>query len=94
MAAGDAVQIRISDSGEGLTPEQQTRLFVAFERLDADQHAIEGTGIGLALSKRLVELMDGDIGVDSTPGVGSTFWGSLATRSERRSRRPSRSWPT
>jgi len=79
VAAGDTVQIRISDSGEGLTPEQQGRLFVAFERLDADQHAIEGTGIGLALSKRLVKLMDGEIGVESTPGVGSTFWVRMAT---------------
>jgi len=78
VAAGDTVQIRISDSGEGLTPEQQGRLFVAFERLDADQHAIEGTGIGLALSKRLVKLMDGEIGVESNPGVGSTFWVRMA----------------
>ncbi len=78
VAAGNTVQIRISDSGEGLTPEQQGRLFVAFERLGADQHAIEGTGIGLALSKRLVKLMDGEIGVESTPGVGSTFWVRMA----------------
>jgi hypothetical protein len=71
---GDAIQVRISDTGAGLTPKQQGRLFVAFERLDADQHAVEGTGIGLALSKRLVELMDSEIGVESTPGLGSTFW--------------------
>jgi CheY-like chemotaxis protein/anti-sigma regulatory factor (Ser/Thr protein kinase) len=78
VPAGDRVQIRISDSGTGLSAEQQGRLFVAFERLGTDQHAIEGTGIGLALSKRLVELMDGEIGVESTPGVGSTFWVRLA----------------
>ena len=71
---GKAIQIRISDTGAGLSAEQQARLFVAFERLDADKHAIEGTGIGLALSKRLVELMQGEIGVESTPGQGSTFW--------------------
>jgi len=71
---GDTLQIRISDSGEGLSAEQQARLFVAFERLDADKNAIEGTGIGLALSKRLTELMHGEIGVESTPGAGSTFW--------------------
>jgi PAS domain S-box-containing protein len=74
MRQGDAIQIRISDTGVGLTAEQQARLFVAFERLDADTTAIEGTGIGLALSKRLTELMHGEIGVESTPGSGSTFW--------------------
>ena len=74
IATADTVRIRITDTGNGLTPEQQSRLFSAFERLDADIKAIEGTGIGLALSKRLVELMDGEIGVESTPGVGSTFW--------------------
>jgi len=76
---GEAILVRISDTGAGLTPEQQGRLFVAFERLDADQHAVEGSGIGLALSKRLVELMDGEIGVESTAGLGSTFWVRLPT---------------
>jgi len=71
---GGLVQVLVSDTGSGLTAEQQGRLFIAFERLDADQQAIEGTGIGLALSKRLVELMEGEIGVESTPGQGSTFW--------------------
>lgn len=74
LSEADKLQIRISDTGQGLTAEQQARLFVAFERLNADQSAIEGTGIGLALSKRLVELMGGEIGVDSSPGSGSTFW--------------------
>jgi len=74
LREGANIQVRVSDSGAGLTPEQQARLFTAFERLDADQSAIEGTGIGLALSKRLVDLMHGEIGVESTPGVGSTFW--------------------
>ncbi len=69
-----AIQIRIRDSGPGLSPAQQARLFKPFERLEADSTGIEGSGIGLALSKRLMEAMDGDIGVDSTPGAGSTFW--------------------
>ncbi len=73
------VQVRITDNGGGLSPEQQARLFVPFERLDADREAIEGTGIGLALSKRLVELMRGEIGMESTPGEGSTFWVRLPT---------------
>ena len=72
--AGRSLSIRVSDTGSGLDAGQQARLFVPFERLDADKQGIEGTGIGLALSKRLVELMDGSIGVQSTPGSGSTFW--------------------
>lgn len=70
----ESICIRISDTGPGLTPEQQARLFVPFERLDAGEHQVEGTGIGLALSKRLMTLMDGQIGVDSQVGEGSTFW--------------------
>ena len=70
----DTVQIRISDNGAGLTAAQRERLFIAFERLGAEQSDVEGTGIGLVLSQRLVALMDGDIGVESTPGSGSTFW--------------------
>jgi PAS domain S-box-containing protein len=71
---GEHIQIRITDTGTGLTPEQQTRLFTSFERLEADKAAIEGTGIGLALSKRLTELMQGTIGVESELSTGSTFW--------------------
>jgi len=69
-----SICVRISDTGPGLTPEQQARLFVPFERLDADERRIEGTGIGLALTKRLMEAMHGEIGIESTPGAGSTFW--------------------
>jgi signal transduction histidine kinase/CheY-like chemotaxis protein len=74
VAGGDTMQVRISDTGAGLTPVQQARLFTAFERLDADKAAIEGTGIGLALSRRLMEAMAGEVGVESAPGQGSTFW--------------------
>ncbi len=74
VVSGESLEIRVSDTGPGLSPQQQARLFTAFERLGADQRAIEGTGIGLALSKRLTELMHGSIGVDSAPGRGSTFW--------------------
>jgi PAS domain S-box-containing protein len=72
-----SVRIAVIDNGCGIAPEHLRRLFVPFERLDADKHAIEGTGIGLALTKRLVEMMGGVIGVDSTPGHGSTFWFTL-----------------
>ncbi|MGL6112727.1 MAG: ATP-binding protein [Rubrivivax sp.] len=71
---GDALRIVVCDNGAGMDPQQQRRLFHAFERLGADQAVIEGAGIGLALSKRLVELMHGQIGLDSRVGGGSEFW--------------------
>jgi PAS domain S-box-containing protein len=74
----DAIQIRISDTGAGLTAAQRERLFIAFERLGAENTAIEGTGIGLVLSQRLVALMGGEIGVESALGSGSTFWVRLS----------------
>ena len=68
------VRVNIADTGAGLTAEQLAQLFQPFNRLGQEQSAEEGTGIGLVLSKRLVELMGGVIGVDSTAGKGSVFW--------------------
>jgi PAS domain S-box-containing protein len=75
-SASTANRIRISvrDTGEGLSPEKIAQLFQPFNRLGQDASAEEGTGIGLVVSKRLVELMEGKIGVESTVGVGSVFW--------------------
>lgn len=73
-ANGGRVRLSIHDTGMGLNPEQLGRLFVPFERLEAGQMDVEGTGLGLALSKRLVEAMGGAIGVESKTGAGSTFW--------------------
>jgi signal transduction histidine kinase len=71
---GDQVRIRIADTGCGISPEQQSKLFQPFERLGAERTKIQGTGLGLALSKKIIELMAGSIGVESVPGSGSTFW--------------------
>ncbi|MDH5423933.1 MAG: PAS domain S-box protein [Gammaproteobacteria bacterium] len=70
----DYTRVSIIDSGAGLTNEQQVQLFKPFNRLGAEQSEIEGTGIGLVITKNLIELMQGKIGVDSQPGIGSTFW--------------------
>jgi protein-histidine pros-kinase len=74
----DLLRIEVADSGHGLAPDQVERLFRPFERLGAEVGSIEGTGIGLALSKGLIEAMGGTIGVESTLDVGSTFWVELA----------------
>ena len=68
------IRINVQDTGEGLSPEKIAQLFQPFNRLGQEASAEEGTGIGLVVSKRLVELMGGEIGVESTVGVGSVFW--------------------
>ncbi|MDH5765555.1 MAG: ATP-binding protein, partial [Gammaproteobacteria bacterium] len=67
------LRINIKDTGNGLTDKQQQALFKPFERLK-EHNKIEGTGIGLVITRHLVENMGGEIGVDSYPGKGSTFW--------------------
>ena len=73
----DSIRISVRDTGAGLTADQIENLFQPFNRLGQKTDVIEGTGIGLVVCKRLVELMGGDIGVDSTPGQGSVFWVEL-----------------
>ncbi len=71
---GDWIRIAVRDTGPGFTAEDKARLFQPFERLGAERTTVPGTGLGLALTRKLVEGMDGTIGVESEPGVGSTFW--------------------
>src|SRR3954469_3047292 len=88
----DRLRISVKDTGGGLSPEKLGQLFQPFNRLGQERGAVEGTGIGLVMSKRLVELMGGVIGVESSIGVGSVFWFELvsadAPRSETRSITP------
>ena len=74
VGESETFRLKIRDTGYGISRQDVERLFSPFERLQADRTTIEGTGLGLALSKRLVELMGGRIGVKSTPNEGSLFW--------------------
>jgi PAS domain S-box-containing protein len=71
------LRVSVRDSGAGLTPDMLMQLFQPFNRLGRETSREEGTGIGLVMSKRLVELMGGTIGVASTVGSGSVFWFEL-----------------
>jgi PAS domain S-box-containing protein len=68
------VRLNVTDTGPGIAPEMHERLFAPFDRLDAESRGIEGNGLGLALSRGLMEAIGGSLGVDSAPGTGSTFW--------------------
>jgi PAS domain S-box-containing protein len=70
----ERIRISIKDTGEGLSEDEVAQLFQAFNRLGKETSGEEGTGIGLVVTKQLVEVMGGTIGVESTVGVGSEFW--------------------
>jgi len=82
MSSAGRIRISVRDTGEGLSPDELKQLFQPFNRLGKEAGIEEGTGIGLMVSKRLVELMHGEIGVESTIGVGSVFWIDLNLAAE------------
>ena len=77
------IRIDVKDTGEGLTLEKIEQLFQPFNRLGQETRVEEGTGIGLVMAKRLIELMGGAIGVESTVGKGCTFWIEMDLMTER-----------
>jgi PAS domain S-box-containing protein len=78
----ERIRVSVRDTGAGLPPDMLRQLFQPFNRLGQERSAEEGTGIGLVMSKRLVELMGGLIGVESTVGQGSVFWFELNSTAE------------
>jgi len=81
MSGANRLRVSVKDTGVGMAPEQLAQLFQPFNRLGQESGTIEGTGIGLVVTKRLVELMGGVIGFESSVGVGSVFWFELAASS-------------
>lgn len=70
----ESLRLSVTDTGNGITPEKQGDLFEPFKRLGAELSQVEGTGIGLTITKRTVELMGGEVGLESEVGKGSRFW--------------------
>ncbi|MFQ5619336.1 MAG: ATP-binding protein [Rhodospirillales bacterium] len=81
--AGGMLRVSIADTGLGISPQKQGQLFQPFRRLGAESTGIEGTGIGLTITKRLIESMDGRIGFETEVGRGSTFWIELPLAADK-----------
>ena len=77
VSSPERIRISVRDSGAGLSPDKVAQLFQPFNRLGQEAGGVAGTGIGLVVTKRLAELMEGTVGVESTPGTGSVFWCEL-----------------
>ena len=77
----DRLRILVTDTGSGIPATRQGELFQPFNRLDAENSSIEGTGIGLTITRRIIEMMGGTVDVESEAGVGSNFWIELPLES-------------
>ena len=77
LVGSGRLRVEVVDTGVGILPEKRGELFLPFTRLSAEGSGVEGTGIGLTITKQLVEQMGGRIGFESTAGAGSTFWFEL-----------------
>ncbi len=82
-----SVRISISDTGNGISEEDMPKIFTPFERIGAEKTDTEGTGLGLAVVKKFMDAMDGNTGVESKPGEGSTFWIELPMAGNTKSRK-------
>jgi PAS domain S-box-containing protein len=85
---GSSVRVTVVDTGIGIAADKHEKVFQPFQRAGQETGPIEGTGIGLALSKRLAELMNGRVGFRSVAGEGSEFWVELPAQNARRSQPP------
>ena len=79
MREDGSLRFEVSDDGPGIPKDRHAEIFTPFNRLGMHNHGIEGTGIGLSISKRLVDAMHGEIGIESAAGQGATFWFTLST---------------
>jgi CheY-like chemotaxis protein len=82
--ANPVIRISVADTGTGIKPEEISKLFQPFERIGAEHTDTEGTGLGLMVVKKLIDAMEGSIGVESTPGKGSIFWIELTQSKQKK----------
>ena len=89
MMTRDVVWVSVSDTGVGIQPEDMPKLFLEFSQVDSSaSRQAQGTGLGLALCRKFVEMHGGTIGAESVPGRGTTFWFILPTEGPTRRRVP------
>jgi PAS domain S-box-containing protein len=88
LALDDSIRVTVVDDGIGIPEDKQDKIFQPFHRAGQETGPIEGTGIGLAITKRLAELMDGTVGFRSTEGLGSEFWVEIRLHRQQPSTRP------